>query len=381
MTNLKNFLCALLLLLIFVSILNESWALEEHNQKIKILIGKFETFAVQGSGLALRFLDQKDSRSFVATEQPLTIVKKNSGISVNGKYFDGEKFLLTSSQDILTLNSTTYSGSIFLVCENEKSMLLINEINLERYLDGLLTLELPQQWELAVMKAQAVAARTYALYHRTKNATQPYHLQSSVLSQVYNGIENEEARARQAVLETTGEIVTYNGLPIMAAYHGCCGGRTAAAKDVWGKDEPYLISVFCGMCTIFQKYFWQLQVSRGVLEQKLSGYGYNTGSIKSFGVIRRSRDNRVQQIMIGGKRDYVLRGNELRLLLGSTALRSTNFIIKTNRGNSDLQFLGTGYGHGVGLCQWGARGRALRGDSYQEILRYYYPGTKVEKIY
>jgi stage II sporulation protein D len=186
------------------------------------------------------------------------------------------------------------------------------------------------------------------------------------------------------VRETRGEVLTYNGLPIMAVYHSCCGGRTEDAENVWDtdKDRPYLKSVFFGACSGYDRYFWKLTVPRGTFYRKIFNLGYSGNKDSaSVSLPRRSRTNRVLDINLKrGESTSTIPGNEFRSLFGFSEMRSTNFIFKETA-NGYMQFLGTGNGHGVGLCQWGARARAARGETYRNILLYYYPGTKLVKWY
>ena len=159
--------------------------------------------------------------------------------------------------------------------------------------------------------------------------------------------------------ETRGEILTWNDLPIMAVYHSCCGGSTESSANVWGTDKPYLKGVFCGMCTSYDDYFWKLVIPRGTFIKQLCKEGFSVcNDVASTVNLTRSSNNRVIQLVLnGGNKPTVITGNELRSVFGFSKLRSTSFIINETE-DGYLHFLGTGNGHGVGLCQWGARARA-----------------------
>ena len=379
----RTFLC-MILILHFASPAQTVCAVDKQPEKIRILIGKYnKSFSVSGIGITLYALDAGPKKLFDFKQNTLFIYRIKNGIKINKNYFDGKRFLITSSGNALSANNSLYSGSIILSCDNDKNILLINEIELEKYLEGLISIELSSNWELSVMKVQAVVARSYALYHKSQNGSGLYHLTSSVLHQLYGGIEHATDKTRRAVKETTGEVLTYNGLPVMASYHSCCGGRTETSGQVWGKNTPYLNSVFCGACTGYEKYFWKLTVPRRTLYRLLINKGYSDcGEVESLTISRRSSSNRAQEIKItGSKGTIVVPGNDFRSLLGFSEMRSTNFIIKDNEATGELQFLGIGFGHGVGLCQWGARAMAQRGETYKDILMHYYPGTKIEKYY
>ena len=375
---------SIIIILIVIVPQHRVWPADSLPVNIKILIGTYnKQFSMSGNRIKLTCLDSGRKPVYFA-HHILTVKREIKGITINQEYFAGQHFRLASSGGTISLNNDNYGGAVIIECSGGKEMLLINEIDLEQYLAGLISIELSPRWELTAMKAQAVVARTYALYQKANNSNNPYHLTTSVLHQLYRGIEHATAKTRQAVKETRGEVLTYNGLPIMAVYHSCCGGRTEDAENVWSTDKnrPYLRSVFCGACTGYDKYFWKLTVPRGTFYQKLSQAGYpEYKDEESLGINRRSSTNRVLEISIqrrsGGK---AIPCNDFRSLFGFSEMRSTNFIIRETE-DGYLHFLGIGNGHGVGMCQWGVRFRALRGETYQNILRHYYPGTKLERGY
>jgi stage II sporulation protein D len=362
----------------------KAWTAEKRPETVRLLIGTYaKTFSVSGSRIKLSCLDTGAGPVYCAgNNMPVKRIK--NGIELNGVHLAGQHFRLDSSNTALSINGTSYGGTVIIDCSSKKEMLLINEIDLEQYLEGLISIELSPRWELAAMKVQAVVARTYALYQKEMNSGNPYHLTTSVLHQLYRGIEHANSKTRQAVRETRGEVLIYNGLPIMAVYHSCCGGRTEDAENVWDtdKDRPYLKSVFCGACSGYDRYFWKLTIPRGTFYRKIFNQGYagNKDSALVF-IPRRSRTNRVLEIDFRrGETTSTIPGNEFRSLFGFSEMRSTNFIVKETA-DGYVQFLGTGNGHGVGLCQWGARARAARGEPYRNILLYYYPGAKLVKWY
>ena len=361
-----------------------SWPSGKCPETIRLLIGTYgKTFSVAGSRIKLTCLDT-GARPVFCSGDTLSVKRNKNGIEINREHFSGQHFRLDSPGTALTIDGTSYGGTVIIDCSSKKEMLLINEIDLEQYLEGLISIELSPRWELTAMKAQAVVARTYALCQKASNSNNPYHLTTSVLHQLYRGIEHATGKTRQAVKETRGEVLTYNGAPIMAVYHSCCGGRTEDAENVWStnKDRPYLKGVFCGACTGYDKYFWKLTVPRGTFYKKLSQAGYaEYQDVESLGINRRSSTNRVLEITIQGRSGgKAIPCNDFRSLFGFSEMRSTNFIIRETE-DGYLNFLGIGNGHGVGMCQWGARFRALRGETYQDILRHYYPGTKLERWY
>jgi stage II sporulation protein D len=381
----RNSAYNLIILLVLMSCsAGSSWPSEKLPETVRLLIGTCsKPFSVAGSHVKLTCLDIPD-RPVYCTGTTLAVQRKQHGIAINGKFISGQTFRLESPGKSLKIDGSSYGGSIIIDCSRSTDVMLINEIDLEQYLEGLISIELSPRWELAAMKVQAVVARTYALCQKSSNPNNPYHLTTSVLHQLYRGIEHANLKTRQAVKETRGEVLTYGGAPIMAVYHSCCGGRTEDAENVWesDRDRPYLKSVFCGACTGYDKYFWKLTIPRETFYRKIGQAGNAAeADHETFAASRRSASNRVLEVTIQGKkRCKSLTSNEFRSLFGFSEMRSTNFIIRETD-NGYMQFLGIGNGHGVGLCQWGARYRALRGETYREILLHYYPGTKLVKWY
>lgn len=370
-------------LMLMFTLIVSSAALAENEETIRILIGNFyKEFSVSGIGLKVISIEGGKKSSYLFKQNILIIYRAKQGLKINKNYVRGNQFIVSSTAGELAINGIVYGGTIELIPKGEQEIQLINEITLEHYLEGLISLELSPRWDITTMKVQAVVARTYALYQRKINSGNSHHITSSVLHQLYQGIAHATGTTRRAVKETRGEILTWNGQPIMAVYHSCCGGMTEPAVNVWGEDKPYLRGVFCGMCTAYEKYFWKLIIPKGTFYNKLREAGGGKGSGSEYILdIKRTSTNRVKQISVTGDNiTVVIYGNDLRSVFGFSNLRSTNFIIKETT-DGYFHFLGTGNGHGVGLCQWGARARALRGETYYQILHYYYPGTQIKRAY
>lgn len=269
-------------------------------------------------------------------------------------------------------NGVRYSGQIE-VWKGEKGLYVVNELPIEDYVESVVAAEVGTDWEIEALKAQAVIARTYAIYKKLSgsNTKAIYHLTSSVLHQVYKG-NNSHFKVTYAVRSTEGEILTYEGKPIEALYHSTCGGRTEDPEEVFGKKIPYMKSVE-SRCDLSPYWIWGKKIPISELERAL-----NTSGIKGMEIKSRTSTGRVKEIIIkaeGG--DTVLKATELRRLLGWSRLPSTYFEIKAN--GDSIIFEGRGYGHGVGLCQWSALQMAAEGKTYREILSFFYPGTEIRQ--
>jgi len=272
----------------------------------------------------------------------------------------------------------------------------VMSMDLEQYVKGVVASEMPASFHLEALKAQAVVARTYAVRKMRIFGGIPSRPDADVTSdskidQAWNPETLIKERwgliktwlnwpkVERAVQETKGLILTYNGRPAEAVYHSTCGGRTEAAKDVWGKDIPYLQSVRCSYCR-HSPYYNAETVTFSTRELShllgLIGLSVPASKVSQDGIISVSAispTGRIKELIVNGKR---VRGIDFRSALN---LRSTRFSWTVSGDN--VVFRVRGYGHGVGMCQYGADGLAKRGESYLDILSYYYPGTSLTHIF
>jgi len=301
---------------------------------------------------------------------------KGQGLEMNGR-FAGRDLLLTSDQPIGWAGKH-YRGQIR-VRWSSAGMQIINEVSLDEYVAGTLFREAYSSWKLEALYAQSIVARTYALAQMEKSAAAPYDLRSDTASQVYGGVDAERARALSIVRKTSGEYLSYLGKPILAAYHANAGGQTASAAEVWGREMPYLVSLSIEDEWESPDAYWRLERSPKELSRALEAAGFTVGRVKQVEIAKRTPSGRVAKIQFHGTRRIVeISGKELRELLGSTVLRSTLFEVQpTEKG--DFIFVGSGYGHGVGMSQWGAQSMAEDGKGYQAILAHFYPGTSLHR--
>jgi stage II sporulation protein D len=247
----------------------------------------------------------------------------------------------------------------------------VQTLPMETYIEGVISSELPKSWPLEVLKAQAIAARTYAVWQKY----QKEHLESSVMDQVYHGPERVHDNARKAVKETAGQILTYDAKPAHTYFHASCGGHTASSAEVFGGSEPYLKSVECPYCRTSPVYRWKLEISRKDLDKKL---GVKVSELEFIG---ETESNRVRGVRFKSKPALKdMKGTDFRAKVGYDKLRST-LITKHSLGWRNAEFQGRGHGHGVGMCQWGALEMAKQGKTAEQILEFYYPGTKIQKLY
>jgi stage II sporulation protein D len=317
--------------------------------------------------------------------QDLLVARSANGglLTVNGKRFRGE------------LNVTVNGGSA----------VIVNRLPLEDYLKGVVPLEMgtrPRS-DSAALQAQAVASRSYA-YTRLGDISAPFDVRATVANQAYGGVDAENAQATAAVEATRGLVLLYGGRVADAPYHASCGGSTAEPPEVWRVGaSPHLKRVSDRIpgtdrdyCAIASRYNWTRSFSASELNESLERYlrayaavpGNGPGLARSIEVRARTESDRVGLVDIQTDRGtFTVRGDETRYVFRAPSgeiLPSTYFIVEPRRHSdgriSGVTMRGRGNGHGVGMCQWGAMGRARAGQSFRSILGTYYPGTTVGSI-
>lgn len=364
-----SFFRTLLILLVCLAAGGSSAAPRPESIRVALVKGVDEV-RLDGTGVLLT--DRRGEP--LRLEMPLEVRRSKDGMTVNGKSVAG---LVASAPVRLTVNGKGYRNVVE-VTASEKGLLVVNELPLEEYLVGLINCEISSAWPMEAIKAQAVIARSYAMFQKNARKTGPYQLESSVMDQVYEGCDLEDSRAARGVQETAGEVLTWDDKVIQAFYHSNCAGHTENSRNVWGLAIPYLQGVPCEYCLEANPINWVQRIPLKKVEASLRGAGYQVWELKDLKVQGRNPSGRVEQVFGAGARGTVtVPGVAFRKALGYGVVKSTNFEIRVS--GDDCLVSGSGSGHGVGLCQWGAKERANEGFSYREILSYYYPGVKLAK--
>lgn len=350
-----------------------------------------------------------------------------------------DKLVLTSKngeEKEIKVEDRYYRGYIMLNA-NRGKLDVINYISLEEYLYGVLPKEMGYSYHMEALKAQAIAARTYATKNLNKHIEEGYNLCDTSDCQTYGGKNVENSKTNEAVDDTKGMIITYNGYPIDAVYHSNSGGHTESATEIWGGDLPYLIGIPDEFSESYPNSRWQLKMNSEEIGHKLYNYSIDVGKVLDIIVLDTTSNGRVKELLIvGDEGEETISGDKLRTILGANTLKSTFFTISkeniydkevkiysvdsskqikrinlddinvidgdgnirsiksissviTDRGVKDIDldttpmtvnFIidGKGYGHGIGMSQWGAQGMAVNGYSFEEILKYYYRGVDIE---
>ncbi|NJO79128.1 MAG: SpoIID/LytB domain-containing protein [Cyanobacteria bacterium RM1_2_2] len=259
----------------------------------------------------------------------------------------------------------------------------VNYVDLEQYLYSVVGAEMPASWSSEALKAQAVAARSYALYHRQNDANSVFDVGDTTSWQVYGGLAKEAPSTRAAVDATKGQVLTYRGQIINAVFHSCAGGYTENVEDVWSSPLPYLRGVPSPDRDFPECQWPAVAFTSSELSDQL---GYE-GTITSIEVQRHPHGRVISVIVDGSDGVMTIEGDDVRDQLG---LKSTLFTVtpELNRvasaGNvatsGQFQFSGSGNGHGIGLSQYGAYRLAQQNWNYQQILLHYYTNVALAKI-
>lgn len=313
----------------------------------------------------------------------LTISKSGNGLSVNGKSVGGKIYFKSGgSGAAFAVKGNQYRGVIKAIA-SPSGVTLVNQVSMEDYLKGVVPCEIVPSWQMDAIKAQAVAARTYAMFHKNGYRSAGYDVTDDTRTQVYRGVSAETEATNRAVMETAGEVVTYGGSPIDAVFHASGGGYTENCENVWGSPVPYLKGV------PEDKYAtpWKKTISLSSFT-KMADVGRLKGiklSALHIGEAHKTSDRgisgRVKFVtLVGSKGNRVVSGDRLQQIYD---LNSTLFDLSVS--GNQLVITGYGYGHGLGLSQWGAEAMAEKHggakDYYKTILMHYFTGTKVEKVY
>jgi stage II sporulation protein D len=282
-------------------------------------------------------------------------------------------FRLVSAAPI-RLNGRDYQSPIELV-RNGDGMAVVNEVALEEYVVGVLRAETPERFPAEALRAQAIAARTYAAYHRLLGEGKPFHIIASTAHQQFFGRVPPGSPMWDAVSATAGQVLRWEGEVFPAFYHAESGGYTEDPRNVFASaNMPALKAVRCEFSANSPHFYWNLDLKLADLAEILRRQGLAVGTVRGIEVIERTPSLRAITVSVRGSHGIVrLRGNDFRRMVGYDTLKSTLFAVAVDRGTA--HFSGRGYGHGVGMCQWGAKGMAEHGYTAGQIVNFYYPGA------
>lgn len=314
----------------------------------------------------------------------LALEPREGGLRLAETRLPSETRLVPRSGAKVRVAQHEYKGPFVLRLDPGQTVTVIEDVAVEEYLEGVLPHEMDPDWPLEALKAQAVVARTFTYANMGKFRKEGFDLTSDTRSQVYRGraLVNENVRA--AVRQTRGEVLGWSGKLLPVYYHACCGGQTTDASSPWGaekKDTPLpLRGVKDPWCKASPHMRWTAYFAWEDLMNAADGVNPLPGPLKALRVGRKDVAGFVLNFLAStGKASVPLRANDFRARLGAGDLRSLK-IRRIDRRSKGLEFQGSGSGHGVGLCQWGARLQAEKGRGYEKILRFYFPGAELSEV-
>lgn len=314
----------------------------------------------------------------------------------------GIRLKALTEPEMIKVNGKIYRGAVYVYSDRQGGLMAVNFCPLEQYLRSVVPAEMGvlEDRYMEALKAQAVASRSFAMAQMARNQTFLFDVTANTDDQVYKGLANENREADRAVLSTSGECLIRGGKVITAFYHSTCGGRTAAPEEVWGKrfaqDNPYLESVKDEKYDQGSKWYnWEEKWTRKELLERIkkalpSIAGLSAEDVGEPGdieVVEKGPSGRNVLLKVTtDKRVLQISGDAIRNVLRTRdgrILPSTFFTLSVARESSGPVIIarGKGFGHGLGMCQTGAQSRAENGDSYARILKAYYKGVKVLKVY
>ncbi len=311
---------------------------------------------------------------------PVRITAGPKGLTLDGRML-GQTITITNRERLYHIGQRTFRGMLTLRWKEHGKLDVVNTLPLEEYLVGLVGSEIRADWPTESVKTQIVAARSYALarMRAAHAAHQPYDVTGTTLSQVYHGAHLDDPRSVAAAKATRGEALYRSGHLFRAWYHSCCGGQTEHAHNVWaGESGPPTATG--NWCARSPKFNWQYEIDTTTFAQKMTAAGFPLTNVLSVATTTLADSPRVEHLLVtdaGGMQ--MIPATKLRATLSYREFQSTWFEVKLS--GKKLLFTGRGYGHGVGMCQWGAKAMAEAGHTYREILANYYPDAEVRKAY
>ena len=298
-----------------------------------------------------------------------TVKPRGTGVNLNQW---NSSYLIVEPKDdgVVWIGDRWYRGKVRIIRQGSK-VTALNLVDLEEYLYSVVGAEAYPTWPQEALKSQAVVARTYALYKASTASNRYYDLDTTTNTQVYKGLETEFVTTHEAVKATKGKVLTYQGKVILSAFHSSSGGHTENVEDVWSSPLPYLRGVvdYDQLAPVFQ---WSKTFSAWEMGRLIGG----VGSVRSLVPEKTTPHGRIITLKVVGSRgSRRITDDQLRKAL---KLKSTLFTLSKNKGMFTIE--GRGYGHGIGLSQWGSHYLAQKGIPYHQILSHYYKNAQLTTL-
>lgn len=350
-------------------------------QNVRVLVAEGRSALTLGSAGGLTITDATGRRILVqrGSREPLRLLLRGGMVRVRETGTSAPMLVAWPGRsETVDLEGGTFRGRLEVRPWNG-ALVAVNVVDLEEYLLGVLKDEIPPGWPAEAAKAMAITARTYAVYQMEQNADALFHLRATTASQVYGGATGEDPRTSWAVQATRGQILTFGGQPIPAFYHACSGGATEDALEVFGANFDTIVGVADQFSLGCPYDLWVERLTFPQIERALLQAGYRIGRVLGIQDLLRSRTGRILHLLVQHTRGtLVIEGKQFRKALGNDIIRSTDFQVRADP--DGFTFVGRGWGHGVGLSQWGAKEMADLAYQHQDILRFYYPLAQIGQL-
>ena len=374
----NNKMKKILLLAIFLVLLPLNIFAKEDYDKIDIKVGKSLS-----AGESLKVKSKSNLKVVTSDEQvinntnnkEINIKFDGKNINLNGKNFNlnnfpqNGAFLISSDSPIYVDKIKRNYGGAISFRVNNKKLDIVNRVDMDEYLKGVLPKEMSPSFPMESLKAQALCSRSFAINNYNKFIKNGYNLDDTTRSQVYYGKDVEEKTTNKAVEETIGQVIKYDGKVAETIFCASSGGYTVASSEAWGGNSvPYLISKE----DPYSVHPWKYELKNSDLKK------LNLSDVFSVS-LDYNNSNRVNNLTFStSKGDVKIKATDFRKKIGNTIIKSTLFDV--NVIGNKVFVSGKGYGHGVGMSQYGAVEMAKKGSNYKDIIEFYFPGTNIEKI-
>ena len=370
---------AFLFLFIFTTaIFNNAFA-KYNNPLLKVLLFQTSKPVILTDSYGLK---AKGVKLLSSESRKLTIYPVNSNkVRINNRLYHKGSLFISSKRYIQVQKKGSksirrYSGKIE-IKPYKNGFYVINHVHTENYLEGVLNAEISTKWNMEVVKAQSILARTFALFKRNARKNYQWHLKSDHSDQVYLGVNIADARGKYAIKATNGLVVSYRGKLAQTFYHSNCGGMTEDPGNLWQYSLPYLRIMAVPYGQDDPKYNWEVNFNNWEINKILKKGNIYIKNLNEIFISERTSSNRVFEMVFQGNKQNYLLASDFRKYAGYKKVQSLLFeVIKTPNG---FKFKGKGNGHGVGMCQWAAKEMAEEGFNYKDILNYFYSPIIIKK--
>jgi stage II sporulation protein D len=357
---------------------------QKNDEIIRVRLGEFEKFKLMGYELTVNGRARLADQRKIDVRCSDNVNREEVSLGDLGSF--PSPIRIAASGGFTFVNDIPYRSTI-IIHNREGKCLVVNELGVEKYIAGVINTAMQANWPIEALKTQAVTARSYAINAIEERPDALFHVHSDTSDQMYRGAANETVKSNLATTSTRGTVLYFTGGVLKAYYHANCGGRTDVPESVWGnKENGAYRSVYCPYHrTSESAKNWNIRIEKPQLEaalRKMDGdLPGGLTRIASLTMGAASPGMRQKSVILGDSngKNVEIDANSFRQMIGYTRLKSTKFQVRSEAGA--LQFQGVGYGHGVGMCQIGAREMALRGKSHIEILKHYYPLARLANLY